>query len=357
MIPNEEMDSDPRNLAYDEMMAFGGEIPTEGNVLARPQEILDQGRTASCTCHSTVADIHQTTGKLLSPRWGYWKLKRDQKYASSRIPYGAYMKEAAQVAVHEGLADYEICPNERTGSDEEYLALKDTKMMHESAKRNVGGSYLYVTLGRGSVAIFDAVVRYLWEQKRPVKVGVRWYKEYNPFRSTGVLPAKKPTSAWTGHDMCAVAWKEINGEPYLGFIQSWGKNCGDKGMCWMPRNYSFFYSPISIIPSIKQVDLDIKKPIWNNVRNLHKERANAQELTALVQIKFPRVGNLTSDTQNNIAQSIFGKEKLLFINAVSYLDWKFTDVINHLFARSRSKVEEDAYKLNFTVPRKEWFKK
>lgn len=359
MIPNPELDQDPRNLDYTEMVVFGGDIPDEGSVIARPLEVLNQGRTSSCTCHSTVGAIHQLTGRLLSPRWGYWKLKTDKKYSSSQLPYGAFMQEAAQVAVKEGLCDYELLPNTMTLSDEDYLDVDPTKEMRVSAAKNAGGSYIYTTLSRGSFAIFDATIKYMWEQKRPVKIGVRWYKEYNSNRKTGIIPSYKPMGNWTGHDMVAVAWKMIDGEPYIGFIQSWGKSWGDKGMCWMPRNYAYFYSPIAIVDPLKSEALKIEKypDVEITEKNAHKERANAQELTAIVNKKFPLDVKPDASGKNAVARELFGRNKILFVKSTSYLGWKFTDVVNYLYARSRGKTDTEAYNLNFKIYRKDFFTK
>ncbi len=270
------------------------------------------------------------------------------------------MKDSVSVYIKEGSCDYELLPNwGAVGSEEDYLYFVPTKEMRESAKKNAGGSYVYTTTTRGSKAIFDATIRYMWEQKRPVKVGVRWYKEYNKQRKGGIIPARMPDSMWYGHDMCAVAWKEIDGEPYIGFINSWGPNWGDKGMAWLPRNFAHFYSPIAVIPPIKERDLEIEKDVEVVIekRNLHKERANAQELTAMVKVKFPEVGDVEANANNIVARSLFGKKKIMFTKAVSYLGWDFTDVINYLYAHSRGKTKEDAYNLNFKILREDYFKK
>lgn len=361
MIPNPEQDQDPRNLSYEEMsVSFGGEIPKEGDVTKHRKEILNQGGTYSCTTHSTAGAVHQTTGNLLSPRWGYWRIKTDSKYLSSTIPLGAYMKDSVSVFTKEGVCDYGLLPNGRfTGSETSYLAVEDTKEMHESAKRNAGGSYVYATLNRNSIAIFDATIKYMFEQQRPVKMGARWYGEYNKARGNGIIPAEFPGGIWFGHDMIAVAWKEINGEPYIGLIQSWGPNWGDKGMCWMPRNFSYFFSPIAYVPPEKEKELKIEKTVDAMIENRskHRERANAQELTAQVEHKFPLDVEAGARAANAVAREIFGREKMMFTLAVAYLEWDFTDVINHLYARSRGKNKTKAYSLNFKLRREDEIKK
>lgn len=359
MLPNRHLDEDPRNLSYAEMMVFGGSIPDQGNVIARPIIFYNQGRSHSCTMQATVGAIHQTTGVELSQRWGYWKLKTDSKYASSELAYGAFMTEAAKVTVKEGLPNYHLLPNIHTESEEGYLNVTPTEEMHTSAKSNAGGTYLYATLDRGSTSIFDATVKYMHEQKRPVQVGARWHREYNRQRRGGIIPAVSPDSTWAGHDMPAVAWKMIGDEPYLGFIQSWGPSWGDYGMTWMPRNYSQFYSPLIIIPKIKEKDLKIEKytDVVITEKNADKERVNARELTAMVAKKFPLDVPPAAQARNGVAREIFGRKKLLLTKSTSYLGWKFTDVINHLYAHSRGKTETNAYNLNFKIYRKDYFTK
>ena len=349
MIPNPELDQDPRNLSYDQMMVFGGEIPDSGNVLARPPVFLNQDRTASCTMHSTVGAIHQTTGKLLSPRWGFWRLKTDKKYLSSSLPYGAYMHEAAKVAVNEGLPNYELLPNYSTHSDEDYLTFPTTKEMHDSAKHNAGGSYVYATTDKNSRMIFDAVVKYMYEQKRPVKMGVRWYKEYNKQRNKGVIPARWAEGSWSGHDMLAIAWKKIEGEPYIGFINSWGPNWGDKGMAWFPRNYAFFYSPIAVLPEKKTEDLEIKKKVADikEPRNLHKERANAWELRRWIdEVWFKDEGTEEQRLVRRTARGIAGKEWYVLVKALSYFGWTMRDIHAYLAARANKQTKARAYGYN-----------
>jgi hypothetical protein len=328
--PNEDHDTDPRNLSYDEMI-FGGTFPKEGNVIARPKEVLDQNRSRSCTLHSTAGCVHQITGKLISPRYGYIRIKKDKKYGSSQIPYGAYLKDSVAVMTNEGVCDYNLLPNGPARSEEAYLNVELTPEMRSSAKDNAGGSYVYVTRSRGSKAVFDGVVKYLYEQKRPVKVGVRWYNDYFKIRKTGIVPAQWSDSQWYGHDMCAVAWKEIDGEPYLGFINSWGEKWGDKGMAWLPRNYAYFYTGIAYVPPVKERDLGIKKEVKEikEPRNLHKERANAQELARWIKEVW-----FVNDKK---ARGVAGKEWYVLVKALSYFGWTMSDIKRYLTARSKGK--------------------
>lgn len=259
------------------------------------------------------------------------------------------MQEAAKVLVNEGYCDYDLLPNYATGSDEAFLTFPDTAEMHGSAKKNAGGSYVYATTSSGSKAIFDAVVKYMYEQKRPVKVGVRWYKEYNKQRKGGVIPFVPPDSSWLGHDMCAVAWKKIDGNDYLGFLQSWGPGWGDNGMCWLPREHAYFYSPIAIIPDKKAQDLKIKKEVVTikEKRNLHKERANAWELRRWIdEVWFKDEGSEAQKTSSRVARGIAGREWYVLVKALSYFGWTMKDIHEYLKSHATGRVNARSYNYN-----------
>jgi len=358
---NEEDLNDPRNLAYDEMsIAFGAGIPESGNILARPAHVYNQYRTTACTSHSTCGVIHQTEGHLLSPRYAQTIIKNDPKYPSYNLPYGAFMLDSVKLKISDGIADLETVPNDETDNNEAYLALDITPEMRQNALKYKGGSFLYPTRERGSEAIFDATVRYLYEQKRPVKIGVSWkqnWSGYNQVRKTGIFPARSVEGSGSGHDIYAVAWKWIDGEPYLGCVNSFGSSWGDKGMVWLPRNYTDFHSPIAFVEPIKEKDLRIEKDVEVVIteKKPWAERANAQELEAFVNKKFPLDVSIAQRASNIVARENHGRRKHVFMKACTYLGWNFEDVINHLYALSRGKTEEEAYKLNFKIYRKDYF--
>lgn len=362
---NEEQLNDPRNLSYEEMnteLPFGAQIPDAFDIRARRMEPFNQGRTSSCTCQGVAGAIFETEGKLLSPRYAYSRIKTDPKYPSSRIDYGGYMIDPIKLKINEGICGYDLLPNDATGGDYEFITQEINDVQRESAARNKGGSYIYATTSRGSEAIFDATIRYMWEQKRPVVLGVTWkqrWSGYNKTRKTGVFPTRLVEGPGTGHVILAVAYKIIDGEPYVGCLNSWGKWWGDNGMVWFPRNYTKFYSPIAYIPPVKEKVLKIEKEVDVELpeRNPDRERANMRELVPMVEKKFPMDVGITAQTRNKVARDKFGREKLMLIKAVSYLGWKFTDVINYLYAHSRGKIDTDAYNLNFKIYRKDYFKK
>src|SRR3990167_6732500 len=146
MVPNLEADDDPRNLRYEDLMQMAGEVemPESGDI-ENYDWTLNQNRTLSCTCHSTVHAINSMTGKKLSARYAYTKIKTDPKYPSSRLDHGAYMVDSLKLMANEGIPDYELAENVSMESDEAYTKLVVTDEMLKSAERNKGGQYIYVT--------------------------------------------------------------------------------------------------------------------------------------------------------------------------------------------------------------------
>lgn len=353
MIPNPEQDEDPRNLRYEDIAPMGaGYVPPAGDI-EKGDWTLNQGRSSSCTCHSTVCAINQMMGAELSPRYAWRMIKSDPKYPSSRLGWGAYMVDSLKLMKNEGICTLEFAPNDETGSDRDYADLDITQGMEISAGRHKGGSYVYVTTGaKDNLTRFDEIVRYLHEQQKPVKVGVEWRKSFNNARKGGVVPATAPSGSSAGHDMVAVAWRRINGHEYLGFRNSFGETWGDRGRVWLPKGFTKISSAIAYLPPDATEELEITQPTPIEVpRNLHQERANAQALKAMIDVKFPANVEKEAAILNAKARGIAGAQWLVLVPAVTYRGWTFTDVINYLYARSRNKVSEDAYNFVFNHTR------
>jgi len=347
MVQNLEQDNDPRNLTFDGLSPLGGTIPSSGDV-EKGDWSLNQGHTASCTCHSTVYAVNQATGRQLSPRYAYSRIKTDPKYPSSRLGWGAFMIDSLKLMISEGICEYSILPNTRTDSDASYI-LKD-ELISDSAKHSAdrlkGGAFVYVTTGaKDNLQRFDDVVRYMAETGQAVKVGVEWRGSFNNARKTGLVPAAVPSGSSSGHDMLAVAWRRIMNHEYLGFRNSFGETWGDKGRIWLPKGFFKISSAIAYLPPDSGVI--VPEPV-EVPRNSYREKANAQELQAMIDLKFPL--NVDAKNAGLNKNAIMLKERmwLLLVQAVSYRGWTFIDVVNYLYARSRNKTGTKAYDLDFT---------
>jgi len=346
-VENPEADSDPRNIRYDEIAPLaGGGIPESGDV-EKHVFTLNQGKSLSCTLHSMMSAVLNGRNKKISPRYGYHRIKADPKYPSSQLSYGAFMIDSFKLMTNEGICDYELCPNESTDSDAAYRAVTVSPPMEASARQNKGGGYLYVTTGaKTPEERFYDIIRYMHEQQDGVRVGLEWRSSFNNARKTGIVPPQTPTGSLSGHDMFCTSWKKINGVEYLGFRNSFGETWGDAGKIWLPKNY--FRISTGIAALHPKLEVVIPKPIPPEEKNKHQERANMQELQAMVNLKFPLNVPEKDKLLNAKALSEFGTKKLVFMQAVTYFGWTFIDVINYLYARSRGKTREKAYWLDFT---------
>ena len=344
MVVQPEADNDPRNLLYDDIAPMSGDdIPDSGDV-EKGSWTLNQSRTTACTCHSTCYAINQVTGKKLSPRYVFRAIKTDTKYPSSGLEHGAYMLDSVKFAINEGITGYDICQNVSTESDEAYLKFTPTVSLVEDAKKNTGGAYVYVTSGKDDALKCAQIVRYLFEQQKPVKVGIQWRGSFNSARKDGIVPTTPPTGSIGGHDMLAVAWKKIGGKEYIGFRNSFGETWGDKGRIWIPRSILKISSGIAFVAPIQ---ISIPKPV-DVVRDIHLEKYKASELRKILYDKFPLNVEAGSQDANTVARALAGRMWLVLVQAICYRGWTTTDVINWAYSQSRNKKDSKAFIIDFT---------
>ena len=131
----------------------------------------------------------------------------------------------------------------------------------------------------------------------------------------------------------------------------------DKGMIWLPRTYAQIHSALAYLPPHKVEENKIVVPSTKvEKRNLHKERANAQELREMIEATFPDEGTSDAKRRNAVARGIAGTKWLVLVPAVCYRGYTFKDVINHLWAQSRDLENELAYNIDFNKNREEEIK-
>lgn len=351
-VPNPEHDGDPRNLNYEDIAPLGAdyELP-ESFMLDDSGWTLNQGKTSSCTCHASVHAVENVTDKELSARHAFSRIKTDPKYPSSTLPWGAYIRDAV-LAVIEGVTDYKFVPNDGvTTSDEVYIKLESSPFVQQMAHRNKGGAYVYVGSKMPDHAErFKAIQRYLFEQKRPVLIGVDWRGSFNVARKGGIVPSVTPSGKNIGHAVLAMGWKYINGHLYMAFKNSYGSTWGDKGRVWLPLGFFRFGSAgIAYLPPEKTEQIGVVVPEKVAVeRKLHLEKANAEALRDLIYEKFPLNVEKEAQNANLLARGLAGRNWLVLVPAITYRGWTMNDVVNWLYAHSRNKTSVKAYNLDFT---------
>lgn len=345
-----EQDSDPRNLYWEELAPLGAVdevLHAKGGMPSEVLRNLNQGHTSACTCHAVVHAFSLLENIGLSARYAFWKIKTDQKYRSSELPYGAYMIDPIRLLINEGISTYDGAYDERdTKTDAAYIAKPVA-----TDKLIKGGAYLYVTSAGTSDEKWRQLQRYLAYECSPVLIGVTWRTSFNNARKTGVVPAQEPTGKSVGHAMLATNYEYRTGELYFRCENSFGDTWGDKGAVWLPARYVKLQSAIAYLPPDEVENIGIVKPESVEARNANLEKANADAIWKAVYDAFPRVGDVKADAANNAARSLYAKMKLLMVQAVTYRKYTPTDCVNFIYARTRSKTKTKAYNIDFTKER------
>lgn len=343
-VPNLEQDKDPRNVLYEDIAPFAGQtIPESGDVEKEPWT-LNQGKSSSCTCQSTVNAYYQATGKKLSPRYAFHKIKTDPKYPSSQIGFGAYMVDSLNLLCKDGIDVFSDEDIQNAKSDDDYINYTPST----SALKNKGGLYIYTTSGADDLEKFDSIVRFMAEQKHPVKVGMQWRGSFNNARKTGIVPTEPATGSIAGHDMMAVAWKKINGHEYIGFRNSFSHSWGDKGRIWLPKGFFKIQTGIAYFPP--QTASEVKTEALSLIPkdyDRHLAKSKTAELRKLIYTNFPLDVAKGSQDANYAARSLAGKNWLTLWTAVCFRGWSIIDISNWLYAQSRNKTKEKAYNFDF----------
>ena len=351
-------EQDERHLVW-EPEVFGGELPKEYRI-AGDSWTLNQGQTSSCTAHGLVHSFATITGKKLSPRYSFSKIKTDSAYNSSQLGWGAYTVDNMKLLQKDGICDYDLAPNEKTQNDDTYINLNITDEMKQSAYKNRGGVYVSVSPQSGSqLDRFDRMKEYLIIEKRPFLLGMIWHPEYNrKDNPTGIIPLKPTQSQGSGHIVSCVGYARYNNHEYLICENSFGADWGQKGEVWLPKGFVSFRASLAFIPDKRAKDLGYivpTAPVAPSERSKRREQLMWQDFEqTVIEAFFPLNVEEGSRLANKAARAMMQREKLKIIFALTYLGWAPADLKHHYYARSRNKVDEKAYNLNLLMKKKEY---
>lgn len=234
-----------------------------------PLSLKQQFDSDFCAAFGIAAASEYQEGVELSPEFQFALIK---KITGDPEAWGADLRTACKSAVKYGSLEKTLAPYTLVNKDRNFLAnldnwleLKDDKL--EEARKHAKKSFFSVSEG---VDIFHNIRTALWQniaQKRAIITGMVW--RYSWFNNTGLISAKYEEEG-TPHAFIFTGQKIINGEPHLVAQLSSGRQTGDNGFFYFPKevvnkeatfgNFMFVDMPPEIAKFLNDWKLSIK---WN----------------------------------------------------------------------------------------------
>lgn len=216
---------DPRDYIYSPV--GDGAYPVGYKLEQMP--IKNQGAINSCVAHSValIKEIQEfyETGKRVefSTGWIY-----GYRLSSQYQGVGMYPKEALANLKNYGNVTADIFPENFEYAEIQYLISNRKTECIEQAKKYKISAYARVN----SVS---AVKDCLYNQHSPVMVICDIYDSFYTIGANGKVPLK--SGALQGsHAMTIIGWTKISGAEYYIVQNSWGKEWGDNGLCYLRTN-------------------------------------------------------------------------------------------------------------------------
>lgn len=208
-------------------MARLGLVRSSVDLRASASPVEDQGHIGSCTANATAGAIE------LLDRVGdstHWERSRLFLYYFARMErnwehedHGAFLRDCMKVANKIGICPEEVWPynvnrvNDYPGAD-----------ARSAAAGHALTEYYRI------VGVTSTKVRAALNSGCPIVFGAAIYDSFVNVDMMGVITLPKATDKPAGwHAMCAVGYKP----GYIIVRNSWGKNWGDNGYCYMPNDY------------------------------------------------------------------------------------------------------------------------
>lgn len=198
--------------------------------------IKDQGETDFCTAFATCGASELQEGVRLSPEWCFAKSKEQTGDVDS---FGQGIRPALSVHVKFGAPEAKYVPISLENRDPEYLRhIENYPDLDTKPVEHIKKSYVEVT---GTYDPFDDIRATIWKyrkEKRAVVTGLVWGWPIDQ-KFIDTIP-----DDGEGHCMYCVGWGKIGGVQYLKYVQSSGKNAGDKGVHYIARNVVNHFVPV-----------------------------------------------------------------------------------------------------------------
>lgn len=360
LVDNPEQDNDPRNVLYSEIALGLGAFEAEEELgaptlpkefrLERPTMVLNQGSIPACVAHAGAHVVAQMSGKIVSPRDGWQRMKKQPEYPSSQLTYGAYLVDIAKVLAKYGMTPLDLLPNTPVNDGAKYLDFFRTEQMELAAAENRIGGYAFLFSGADNLQRFEDIKNYIWREKRSVLFACQWRTSYNLARKNGIVKAELPTGNATGHAMCVDGWKTIDSHEYIDLTNSWGGSWGDKGRIYLPKGFTKITGAIGLTPLI------VQPPTKPTVRDKAREQANAMDMRQWLYVNYPErkdaMGRVIFTTREDVRfgkiRGLAGTHWPLLVNAVTYFGWTHQDVYDWLEANVDGQKNLKKFSYDFT---------
>lgn len=216
---------DPRDYIYSPV--GDGAYPVGYKLEQMP--IKNQGAINSCVAHSValikeIQEFYETGKKTeFSTGWIY-----GYRLSSQYQGAGMYPKEALTNLKNYGDVTADIFPENFEYAEIQYLiSNRKTECLAQAKK--------YKISAYARVNSVSAVKDCLYNQHSPVMVICDIYDSFYTIGANGKVPLK--SGALQGsHAMTIIGWTKISGAEYYIVQNSWGKEWGDNGLCYLRTN-------------------------------------------------------------------------------------------------------------------------
>ncbi len=232
--------------------------------------VEDQRDTDMCAAFAVTSVSEDQEGVDLDPLYTFAKIKQIQGDWSV---WGADLRDACKSQIKYGAIKKELSPH-TISEDRDFIANWENwpEELDEKAIEHRKNSYFRVDEGFDT---FSDIKLAIWQnraKKRSILTGVRWQHHWLD-SSNGIIKNNNGVSLF-GHAFKVSGWKKINGEEYLIAVLSNGREIGDAGRFYFPReivNQEFIYGAYmleDINPDeIKKSQWSIWRRVWEAIKN------------------------------------------------------------------------------------------
>ena len=260
---------DPRDIYFSNKLCSAISLPKSVDLSSRIKRIENQYNLGTCTGMgaSTMMEILESFTEKphveLSPLYLYYKAREIE--GTINYDNGAYLRDAMKVLQKNGICEEKYFPFIIKD-----FAKKPSKEAEENAKNHmINGYQRLMSVNQIKVCL---------AQNKPVLVGMKLYSSFDTKISavTGIIPMpNKKVEQYNGsHCMVIVGYdddfaqkhnikvKEGFSGGYFKIANSWGKQWGDNGFCYVP------YRMIEEMHDLWTVKDDIKNGIVDSIINV-----------------------------------------------------------------------------------------